>query len=74
MTPLSAVLQEACSKMRPALEASQFQLIFNKKPVDLGLPVRLANIPSGSKLELVKRERSRMTDAAASSSANEDCI
>jgi hypothetical protein len=66
MTPLSAVLQEACSKMRPALEASQCQLIFNKKPVDLGLPVRLANIPSGSKLELIKSERPRATAAASS--------
>jgi hypothetical protein len=56
MTPLSAVLQEACSKMRPALDPAQCQLVFNKKPVDLGCPVRLANIPSGSKLELVKGE------------------
>lgn len=65
MTPLSAVLQEACSKMRPPLDPSQCQLILNKKPVDLGLPVRLANIPSGSKLELVKRKPALLTDSAS---------
>ena len=53
MTPFSAVLADACAKMRPALDHSAHQLLFNKKPVDLGLPVRLANIPAGSRLDLV---------------------
>lgn len=56
MTPLSAVLEEACSKMKPALAPGEHALACGKplKPVDLSLPFRLANIPSGSRLELVR--------------------
>ena len=52
MTPLSAVLAEACSKMKPALDPARCSLLLNKKPLDLSLPFRLANIPNGSSLIL----------------------
>lgn len=54
MMLLSDALVEACSKLRPALDASQCTLKFNKKPVDLKTPFRLLNIPAGSKLEIIK--------------------
>lgn len=54
MTPLSTILSEACGKFKPALDPSGCQLVLNKKPVDLTLPFRLANIPSGSRLDVIK--------------------
>ena len=56
MALLAAVLADACSKFKPALDPNHHMLMLNKKPVDLGLPFRLANIPSGTRLDLVRRE------------------
>lgn len=52
MTPLSAVLAEVCAKMKPPLDPGRCTLLLNKKPLDLSLPFRLANIPNGSALVL----------------------
>lgn len=54
MAPLSSLLQEACGKFKPALDPATSGLLFNKKPLDLGMPWRLANIPSGSRLDVVR--------------------
>jgi TUG ubiquitin-like domain len=35
-----------------AVDPAACQLLYNKKTLDAALPVRLANIPSGAKLEL----------------------
>ncbi|KXZ47621.1 hypothetical protein GPECTOR_34g780 [Gonium pectorale] len=54
MAPLSALLAEACSRMKPPLDPAHASLVFNKKPLtDMSCPFRLANIPAGSALTLV---------------------
>lgn len=53
MVPLSTLLQEACRSFKPPLDPCQCQLVLNRKPLDASLPFRLANIPSGSRLDVV---------------------
>lgn len=54
MVPLSSLLEEACAAFKPRLDPSCCQLVFNKKPLDLATPFRLANIPNGSRIDVIK--------------------
>lgn len=54
MMPLSALLVEACSKMKPAMNPEFCQLLLAKKRLDTSLTFRLANIPAGSKIEVAR--------------------
>ncbi|GAX84069.1 hypothetical protein CEUSTIGMA_g11493.t1 [Chlamydomonas eustigma] len=58
MAKLSTVLEEACNRLKPALDPSLCELILhegrNKLKLDLKLPFRLANIPKTAKLEVVQ--------------------
>lgn len=50
-TQLSTVLGEVCSKQKFKPELCHLE--YKKKRVDLGLTVRLANLPTGASLDLV---------------------
>ena len=55
MTPmqkLSQILDAVGEQIHEKLDPAMCKLIYNKKPLDLSLPVRFANVPSGSTLEL----------------------
>ncbi|KAG2485558.1 hypothetical protein HYH03_015723 [Edaphochlamys debaryana] len=66
MAPLSALLAEACSKMKPPLDPAKCALALGKKPiVDLACPFRLANIPNGSALTLLYDAGTVSTSAPA---------
>jgi hypothetical protein len=64
MAPLTAALQEACSKFRPALDPGRCLVQYSKKPVDMNTPFRLLNIPAGSKLEVIG-EKSTLNNTAS---------
>ncbi|KAI6221027.1 TUG-UBL1 domain-containing protein [Aphelenchoides fujianensis] len=51
---LREVLEEAC--LRQGFEVDRFGLQFQRKFVDLGLPVRLSGLPNNATLELIERE------------------
>ncbi|KAI6230687.1 TUG-UBL1 domain-containing protein [Aphelenchoides fujianensis] len=51
---LREVLEEAC--LRQGFEIDRFGLQFQRKFVDLGLPVRLSGLPNNATLELIERE------------------
>ncbi|KAL2415735.1 hypothetical protein ABEF95_002989 [Exophiala dermatitidis] len=53
---LSEVLEEACGKL--GLNAAQYGLKHNNKPVDLSRSIRLSGLSSGAKLELVQLSKS----------------
>jgi hypothetical protein len=57
MALMGALMQQVCSKVKPAIDPAQAQLVLmegrSRKPVDLQLPFRLANIPTNAKLEVV---------------------
>ncbi|KAI9663515.1 MAG: hypothetical protein M1831_002524 [Alyxoria varia] len=55
-TYMSDVLQQACSKL--GLSADKYTLKNNDKPVDLSLPIRLANLNNGARLNLVQSSKS----------------
>lgn len=53
MQPLSAIVQQVCSRLQLShIDPAKCQLFHNKKPLDLNVPARLANLPAGAKLEL----------------------
>lgn len=58
MQSMSTILEIACSKLRPALEATECQIVIhegrNKRVQDLLVPFRFANIPSTARIEIVK--------------------
>lgn len=54
MMPLSTLLAEACAAFKPPLDPGACQLVYQKKPLDPSLPFRFANLPNGSRLEVVK--------------------
>lgn len=57
MQPLLAVVAEALAQLKLGdVDPKTCQLLLNKKALDLGCPVRLANLPSGAKLELITGE------------------
>lgn len=56
MATLEQYVVEACAKFRPTLDPARCRLHHNKAPVDLGTPLRLLNLPSGTKLEVVLGE------------------
>ncbi|KIW83011.1 hypothetical protein Z517_02254 [Fonsecaea pedrosoi CBS 271.37] len=53
---LSEVLEEACTKL--GVNAAQYGLKHNNKPVDLSRTIRLSGLSSGAKLELVQLSKS----------------
>lgn len=50
---LSAVLEEVCGKVKPALNPGCCKLMHKGAVQDLSTPLRFLNIPSGTKLELI---------------------
>ncbi|KAJ1785813.1 hypothetical protein LPJ59_006061, partial [Coemansia sp. RSA 2399] len=52
MTTLQAVVSEACAKIPNSAHPESYQLIHNKKALDLSLPIRFANLPQGATLTL----------------------
>ena len=59
MALMGTLLEQACAKLKPALEASHCQLVVlegrNKSRVlDLDVPYRLTNIPTNAKLAVQK--------------------
>lgn len=54
MAHLRAALTEAAAKWRPPVDPATAQVLLNKKPVNLDTPFRLLNIPSGSRLDVVR--------------------
>lgn len=56
MQTLADAAQAVSAKFKPPLAAGTFELHLHKKPVDLGTPFRLLNVPAGSKLEIIKSE------------------
>ena len=52
MQKLSQILDIVGEQIQQKLDPTACKLIYNKKPLDLSLPVRFANLPSGSTLEL----------------------
>eukprot|EP00192_Tetraselmis_astigmatica_P011428 CAMPEP_0117649282 /NCGR_PEP_ID=MMETSP0804-20121206/883_1 /TAXON_ID=1074897 /ORGANISM="Tetraselmis astigmatica, Strain CCMP880" /LENGTH=374 /DNA_ID=CAMNT_0005454997 /DNA_START=248 /DNA_END=1372 /DNA_ORIENTATION=- len=52
MMPLSAVVEDACRQAGIQCQLSSCTLKLGKQQVDLSIPFRFANIPSGAKLEL----------------------
>ncbi|KIW94615.1 uncharacterized protein Z519_04591 [Cladophialophora bantiana CBS 173.52] len=53
---LSEILEEACTKL--GVNATQYGLKHNNKPVDLSRTIRLSGLSSGAKLELVQLSKS----------------
>ncbi|KAJ2511724.1 hypothetical protein H4217_007247 [Coemansia sp. RSA 1939] len=68
MTTLQSVIGEACAKIPNAAHPESYQLIHNKKTLDLSLPVRFVNLPQGATLTL-KRVSSPSATAASTVSA-----
>ncbi|KAJ2550385.1 hypothetical protein EV175_004091 [Coemansia sp. RSA 1933] len=68
MTTLQAVISEACTKIPNSAHPESYQLIHNKKTLDLSLPVRFANLPQGATLTL-KRVASTGSSASPSSTS-----
>ena len=56
MSPLSTVLESVCLQSKDKLDPSNCELHYQKKKLDLGTPVRFANLPKDAKLELVTGE------------------
>lgn len=54
MTPLSSAFEEACAKFKLNAASGEYALQIGKKPLDLSLAYRFANIPANGKLEIVK--------------------
>lgn len=52
MQQLSQILESVGKRINQKLDLAACKLLHNKKQLDLSLPVRFANIPSGSTLEL----------------------
>lgn len=52
MQKLSQILDTVGEQIHQKLDPSACKLLFNKKQLDLSLPVRFTNVPSGSTLEL----------------------
>ena len=52
MQTLSQILDAVGEQIHEKLDPAACKLIYNKKQLDLSLPVRFANVPSGSTLEL----------------------
>ncbi|KAJ1662330.1 hypothetical protein IW140_005959 [Coemansia sp. RSA 1813] len=67
MTTLQSVVSEACGKIPNSAHPESYQLIHNKKALDLSLPVRFANLPQGATLTL---KRVSSGGPAATSSSN----
>lgn len=67
MAHLRAALVEAAVKWRPPVDPATAQVLLNKKPVDLDTPFRLLNIPSGSRLDVIRAEPPAAAAAPASS-------
>jgi hypothetical protein len=57
MAKLRGALAEGAAKWRPPLDVAGAQVLLAKKPVDLDTPFRLLNIPSGSRLDVVRGAR-----------------
>lgn len=53
MAPLSAVVSAALAAEGVAAEPSACSLLLARKALDLGTPLRFANLPTGAKLKLV---------------------
>lgn len=56
MSLLSTVLETFCLQSKEKLDPSKCELHYQKKKLDLGTPVRFANLPKDAKLELVTGE------------------
>ena len=54
MATLRSALADAAAKWRPPVDAATASVTLNKKPVDLDTAFRLLNIPSGSRLDVVR--------------------
>ncbi len=58
MAKIATLLEQACAKLKPALDPSVCSLVIvegkNKRVLDLQCPFRLANIPTNAKIEVVK--------------------
>lgn len=52
MQKLSQILDTVGEQIQQKLDPAACKLLYNKKQLDLSLPVRFANVPSGSTLEL----------------------
>ena len=52
MQQLSQIVDSVGQKIDRKLDVAACKLLYNTKQIDLTLPVRFANIPSGSTLEL----------------------
>lgn len=57
--PLKTVLDTACTKFN--LDPNCYGLRFNRKMLDLSIPIRFTNLMAGAKLELVKMNDSSNT-------------
>lgn len=68
---LSAVLEEVCGKVKPSLDPGLCKLMHKGVVQDLSTPLRLLNMPSGTKLELVSdRQLGVVESHAAGKSAD----
>ena len=52
MQPLSTIVEQLCASLPRPVDPAACQLLFNKQPLVLSTPARLANLPAGAKLEL----------------------
>lgn len=56
MAKVMTMLEQACAKLKPALDPSECQLIVHegrsKRVQDLLVPFRLANIPGNARIEI----------------------
>ena len=62
MAKVMTILEQACSKFKPALNPNECHLIVHEGPrskrtQDLTVPFRLANIPTNAKIEVVRGEQ-----------------
>ena len=61
MAKVMTILEQACSKLKPAMDPADCQLIVHEGPrskrtQDLTVPFRLANIAANAKIEVVRGE------------------
>ena len=59
MAKVISILDQACSKFKPAMDPASCQLIVHdgprtKRTQDLTVPFRLANIANNAKIEVIK--------------------
>ncbi len=73
MQKLSQILDTIGERTHQTLDPATCKLMYNKKQLDLSLPVRFANVPSGSTLEL-HSGRSFLSSSLCRQRASQSCL